>query len=247
MVQGTDDKRASDNAAAGEHAAPAAPTLEELSSVDSEVTEALAELVEKAEADSRDNPVIMQQQGFEMRRQRGSMVRYGDVPLPERVTVFDRLGNPSQVPLVQVQHHLAKRDRAGNRKFFSKPPPDAPPPPKPIDQTCDFCLKRGVRKNFLSIDAYEGHMQAYHPREFGRILREQERRDRREEREAILALARQRDARTEPAPVSQAELQVAEPAVRCPVEGCGWVPKPGSLKQEQHRLRMHNRVRHGGE
>ena len=117
--------------------------------------------MESARRESDDAPMIAQQQGFEMKRKRSSMVHFAGQPLPERVTVFDKLGNPSQVPLAQLGYHLGKRNkRTGERKFFRSPPKDAPPKPEIIDQTCEICLLRGVRKPFTSLYGYNAHMEA---------------------------------------------------------------------------------------
>jgi hypothetical protein len=99
-----------------------------------------------------------------------SMVNYGGKEIAPRVAVYDKLGRQSMVPTAALAYHLNKTDHEGNRVFFSKPP-EGIEPPTPIDQTCDVCLPRGVRKKFYSEFDYIGHMESFHPREF-RILEE---------------------------------------------------------------------------
>ena|SRR3990167_351512 len=89
-----------------------------------------------------------------------------------RVTVWDRQGRTSRVPLTALTYHLTKTDRDGNRVFFDHPP-EGVVPPTPIDQTCDICVSKGVRKTFYSEYDYVGHMDSFHPREFA-IMRERE-------------------------------------------------------------------------
>ena len=75
-----------------------------------------------------------------------------------------------RVPLTALTYHLTKTDRDGNRVFFDHPP-EGVVPPTPIDQTCDICVSKGVRKTFYSEYDYVGHMDSFHPREFA-IMRE---------------------------------------------------------------------------
>lgn len=106
---------------------------------------------------------------------RSSMVRAGDVELPERVQVFDKNGVPSMVPTAALRYHLNKKDRFGNRKFFAERPADYKEPVF-IDQTCPVCFKiSGVRKKFQDEIDYEGHMDTFHPREWASLLRKEER------------------------------------------------------------------------
>lgn len=152
-----------------------APTLDEIpQEVVSEVQQVLSEL-DAASRGAKEGEALgeVDVQGMKVRRRKtSSMVHMGGRALPERVKVFDRRGEPSLVPTVQLGYHLSKTDNAGNRVFFSRPPAGVEPP-KPIDKTCPICLERGVRKKFYSRYAHRQHMVILHPLEF-EMIREEE-------------------------------------------------------------------------
>ncbi len=152
-----------------------APTLEEIpTEVVSEVQEVLSAM-DAASRGAKEGEALgeVDVQGLKVRRTKtSSMVRMGGVALPERVKVFDRRGEPSLVPTVQLGHHLSKTDNTGNRVFFPRPPAGVEPP-KPIDKTCPICLDKGVRKKFYSHYAHRQHMVILHPLEF-EMIREDE-------------------------------------------------------------------------
>lgn len=106
-------------------------------------------------------------------RRNSSMVHRNGVTLPERTPVYDRNGMVSMVPTAQLLHHLSKRTIGGERAFYASPPNGAAPP-KPIDDTCEWCLKRGTRKVFYDIDDLENHCETYHPQEYNRKLRREQ-------------------------------------------------------------------------
>src|SRR3990167_8550711 len=109
-------------------------------------------------------------QKAETYRDGGGNVRLKNTVEAPRVTVWDRQGRTSRVPLTAVTYHLTKTDREGNRVFFSKPP-EGVGERIPIDKSCDVCSTRGVHKVFYSEFDYVGHMDSFHPREFA-IMRE---------------------------------------------------------------------------
>lgn len=107
-----------------------------------------------------------------------SMVRYNGKELPERTRVFDKFGNPSEVPTAQLAHHLSKprADSPGERAFFARPPVGKEQ--GYIEETCEWCLKRtggAVRKKFVDIDDWHNHCQDKHPREYERKLKAEDR------------------------------------------------------------------------
>ena len=105
-------------------------------------------------------------------REAGGGVKVKQVIEAPRVTVWDRQGRTSRVPLTALTYHMTKTDRDGNRVFFDRPP-EGMSLPEPIERTCEICLPKGVRKLFYSEYDYDGHMGAFHPREFA-IMRERE-------------------------------------------------------------------------
>lgn len=103
-------------------------------------------------------------------RRNSSMVHRNGIELPERTPVYDKNGMVSMVPTAQLMHHLSKRTIGGEKAFYASPPRGANPP-VPIEDTCEWCLKRGTRKKFYEIDDLENHCEAYHPQEYARKLR----------------------------------------------------------------------------
>lgn len=185
------------------------PGVEQLpTDVQEEVADAIEALDQKARA-AQPGEVVGETEigGMIVRRRRQStMVHFAGQELPERTAVYDRAGSVSYVPTAQLAYHLGKRDRNGQRVFFSKLPAGIKPK-KPIDETCAICLERGVRKTFYSRYDWRGHMDSFHPRELT-VMREenQEQRDT-EQRDLMLAALRGRGE--------------APPAVfRCEVPGC---------------------------
>lgn len=122
-----------------------------------ETSEVLQQVLEEQER------IVTEEGGFR-ELPRKSLVRHGDTELPERVQVWDRFGKPSMVPTAALAYHLNKKDRDGNRVFFSKRPAGVPEETF-IEETCKLCLKRGVRKRFPTKYDHRGHMESYHPRE----------------------------------------------------------------------------------
>lgn len=103
-------------------------------------------------------------------RRNSSMVHRNGVELPERTPVYDKDGMVSYVPTAQLLHHLSKRTIGGEKAFYAVPPKGAKPK-EPIEDTCEWCLKRGTRKKFFEIDDLENHCETFHPQEYGRKLR----------------------------------------------------------------------------
>lgn len=101
---------------------------------------------------------------------RKSLVHAGGVELPERVPVYDKMGRQSMVPTAALAYHLAKTNRAGERVFFRNSPVEFVE--KVIDETCEICLPRGIRKKFGSRFDWRGHMDSFHPRELAVIQEE---------------------------------------------------------------------------
>lgn len=99
-----------------------------------------------------------------------SMVRYNGRDLPERTRVYDKFGNPSEIPTAQLVYMLNKKraDAPGERAFFRQPPPGSEQ--VYIEDTCEWCLKRGVRKKFAELDDLYNHCEDKHPREWGRRM-----------------------------------------------------------------------------
>lgn len=89
-----------------------------------------------------------------------------------RVKVYNRMGEESWVPRKSLAYHLTKTDEQGNRAFFSQPPEGAKVVTY-IDQTCEVCLERGVRKKFTARVNYVRHMRNLHPDEWEIMEEEQ--------------------------------------------------------------------------
>lgn len=145
-----------------------------------------------------------------------------------RVTVWDKFGRTSRVPLTALTYHLTKTDRQGNRVFFDKPP-EGIVPPTPIDAKCDICLLRGVKKVFYSEFDYIGHMDTFHPREYA-VMREREREK---------AQAEDRNLLRQVLLSTKAEAVPPESVgIKC--ENCDFVAK------SEFGLKAHIRAKHGG-
>src|SRR3990167_531978 len=132
------------------------------------------------------------------RKKPRSLVRLGDKDLPERIPVYNRRdpSDVSMVPTALLGQMLGKRDRDGQAVFVMERP--AGPLPTYIDETCDICLRRGVRKRFAAIVDMELHMEYMHEREWAIRLRERDRRERQEDRNVLLGLLKERAALPDP-------------------------------------------------
>lgn len=172
-----------------------------------QVSDVLQEMMVKSEAVAagwRDNDLPegallgeSEVQGQQVRwKKQKSMVRAGNVPLPERFVAFDRTGAMSMLPTAQMARMLSKprADDPSVRAFHTHSGGKTaatcsicPPPKEPIAQTCEFCLERtgnAVRKVFYSETAYRVHHKNLHPEEFDNLERNIERAERRAQIEA---------------------------------------------------------------
>lgn len=107
--------------------------------------------------------------------------------LPERVRVWRTInGREAWLPTAMIRRHMRKRHQDGTPVFTSKPPQGKYP--EPIEQSCVICAVRSINKKFFTMFDYEGHMEMFHPREWGSIQREEDRKERQEERELMRQL-----------------------------------------------------------
>ena len=166
--------------------------------------------------------------GMKMRRtQPRGLINYDGKPLPDRVLIYNRYsGAEKRVSTTLLARKLAillPPDEDGVRltKFVAEKP-DLPPT-EYIDETCEVCLRNGVRKRFERKWDYVGHMEQKHQREW-RVLEAE-----RSEREAISPEALvQAIANLDPAIkkklFGQGEHHATEEAAHC--DACGWEGKP---------------------
>lgn len=141
-------------------------------SIAGDVTEMLEALAERA----KDGATLGEVEGIGITKSKErSMVTYGGVELPPRTRVYDRHGNPSDVPTAQLFYHLNKPAADGSGRAFFKDPPKGQR--VPIDETCQWCEKRAGRrvKVFYDIDDYEAHCELFHPREWASKQRREDR------------------------------------------------------------------------
>ncbi len=108
-------------------------------------------------------------------------VRMGDVTLPDRVKLYNVVSyDISLVPPTIAQKRMSEYP---GRYTMRKPADWDARAPQPIDETCEVCRKRraaegnGPKPFFDEMDL-EAHYENYHPREWRRIQREQERLER---------------------------------------------------------------------
>lgn len=104
-----------------------------------------------------------------------TMVHMNGRELPERTRVYDRWGNPSDVPTAQLRHHLSKPAADGSGRAFYSRPPEGVQARVPIEETCTWCEKRAGRrvKVFYDYDDLERHCEDLHPREWASKLRKE--------------------------------------------------------------------------
>jgi hypothetical protein len=90
----------------------------------------------------------------------------------------------------ELPHHLGKRGVNGERVFVMKRPATADKPPIIDHLSCKVCIQmEGKSSPFRSESNYEDHMEILHPREYQRELRDREAADRRNQTDALIALA----------------------------------------------------------
>lgn len=143
----------------------------DLEGIPNEVSQLLDAAVTRAQA----GEVIGSADGVQFRQGKTrTMVNYKGVELPERTRVYDKFGMPSDVPTAQLTRMLSKprADAPGERAFFPRPP--AGKEIVYIPETCEWCLKGGVRKRFMDMDDLENHCEMLHPREYGRKIRRED-------------------------------------------------------------------------
>lgn len=138
---------------------------------DESVAEEMAGLLDDIEERARPGDSVGEVDGVPITKTKTrSMVHRNGVDLPERTPVYDRDGGISYVPTAQLGHHLNKRNVNGEKAFHAKRQPWMKKA-EPIDQTCEWCAKRGGKKVFYDIDDYEAHCEYLHPREWASKLR----------------------------------------------------------------------------
>lgn len=121
-------------------------------------------------------------------KSKSNLITNDGQPLPERVRVWrTQSGREAWLPTAMIRQMMAKKHSNG-QPVFSRTPPEGKQL-QPIDQGCDICLQREIKKVFYSVYDYEGHMDTFHPREWQSKIREQERLERLEDREILRALA----------------------------------------------------------
>lgn len=99
----------------------------------------------------------------------------GNRELPERIKVYNKLGEPSMVPTASISYHLNKKDPQGNKVFFRKPPMGVAVPEPDPTLTCEPCQKRDIHKRFFNEIDWEAHWDTYHPREWAIRQRQEQR------------------------------------------------------------------------
>ncbi len=181
-------------------------------------------------------------------RQPSSMVRKGDVELPERVRYYrSRNGWEAWLPTAQLVHHLSKRHPDGTPVFVKEKPAIAE---ELYEETCEVCLKNSmgrVRKKFRDEFAYVGHMEVLHPREYRVIQAREEREKSGAVTTAAIATALLEMGEQEKASLRQLLGEDKEDAGEesdGPAEGtcewCGWKPKRG--RDPARSLAAHQRL-----
>jgi hypothetical protein len=147
-------------------------------------------------------------------RKSPSKVRMGEVPLPDRVALYNVVTyDRSMVPPTIAQKRMSEHP---GRYTMRKPADWDDRAPKPIDETCEVCRKRralegnGPKPFYDELDL-EGHYEFFHPREWARIQRERERLERQGEQSttnkliaSIASLFQQGRGAELPAEVSEA-------------------------------------------
>lgn len=118
---------------------------------------------------------------------KSNLITNNGQPMPERIRVWRTLsGREAFLPTVMIRQMMKKRHSNGKLVFSATPPEGVFA--VPIDQSCDICAIREIQKKFYSMYDYEGHMDAFHPREWTSKQREEDRKERLEERELLRQL-----------------------------------------------------------
>lgn len=123
------------------------------------------------------------------REQRRGLITMDGQPLPDRVTIWERLtGYEKRISTTLLAKKLAIRDHEGGQRFVTEKP-DLPEP-EFIKETCPVCRRnRGLTKRFQHKWDYYGHMETFHQREW-RIIQAEEQASRPASLDAILAAIR---------------------------------------------------------
>jgi len=152
------------------------------------------------------------------------LIKYNGKEMPERMPAFRRLtGTQVFLPTVQLAYHMAKRHSDGS-KVFVRTQAECLTQPEPIDESCEVCARREIKKRFFNTYDLEAHMDVFHPREWGIQQRDLDRRERQEERVILRAL------------VERGQVQEVTNELKC--ELCGKAVK------SQFGLQAHKRAAH---
>ena len=173
-----------------------------------------------------------------------SKVRMGGVPLPDRVSLYNRQTHDiSMVPPTIAQKRMSEHPGVYTMR---KPDNWDEIAPKPIDESCVVCTKERKKygappKRFYDEMDLEAHYQNFHPREWGRIERERDRMERQAEQgqtnkliAAIAAIFQQGRGGEVPQEIREA----VETTAIC--DECGFAAK------NAFGLQAHKRNKHGG-
>lgn len=178
--------------------------------------------------------------GMIRRVKQSTMVRSGDVELPERVPYYRALtGDVHMLPTAQLIHYLSKRGPDG-RPIFVKEKPDILQ--EVYGETCPICLKRGVRKRFRDEFAYVGHMEILHPREYRVIQARAEKAEGQKltaESVAVALMGMNNEQRQVIKALLGGGNDDTEESAKC--DACGWQGKPTSRPGAS--LKTHQRLR----
>lgn len=115
-------------------------------------------------------------------------VRYGDMLLPDRITLYDRRNEPSLIPTTLVPRRLSTRDEQGRLAWSRQPFPDVPQP-EYIYKEVPTVSGQTMRRRFSSEADYELFMQLKHPSTWANMQRRAEAAERAEDRAANRQLA----------------------------------------------------------
>jgi hypothetical protein len=140
-----------------------------------------------------------------------SMVRRGNVNLPERFEAWDKFGVRSMLPTAQMNYHLSKQrpDAPGERTFHTHTRgatrascQTCPPLREPIEFKCPWCVGvRGQRNTFMSENDAILHQRRFHEDEYAAHQQQLDREERRAQIEVQRQIAASQQA------VAEAMLQ----------------------------------------